>query len=211
MADADDGWLLSNSGDVDDVARYYDEWADRYDADLRGWSYVAPDTAVSKLLGHGHDPDRVLDAGCGTGLVGEAFGRSGFTGSLMGVDVSAESLRVAELTGAYETTAIADLQRPLGFVDDEFDALICVGVMTYVPEVEQCWREFARVVRPGGIIVVTQRGDLWDERGCSAVIDRMVADGAWHTIEITAAEPYLPGNDDWPDRIGVRYVVAEVV
>ena len=75
--------------------------------------------------------------------------------------------------GAYDSLEQADLQRPLALEDDSADAVVCVGVMTYLPEVEKVWREFARVARPGGIVVVTQREDLWDDRECQAVVDRL--------------------------------------
>jgi SAM-dependent methyltransferase len=207
----DDGWLLRGSGDVEDVTRYYDGWAQRYDRDLGDWSYEAPDVAAGKLLANGDGIERVLDAGCGTGLVGRALRRAGFAGSLTGIDVSAESLLIAERTGAYDTAAIADLQHRLEVDDGAFDALICIGVMTYVPDVERCWRDFARIVRSGGVIVVTQRDDLWSERGCPEAIDDLARSGVWTPIEVTGAEPYLPGNDDYADRIGVRYVVARAV
>jgi len=206
----DDDWLLRGSADVDDVTRYYDEWAQQYDSDLVDWAYVAPDTAASYLLEHGSPLTSVLDAGCGTGLVGRSLRRAGFDGALTGVDVSAESLRIAEQTSAYGSTSVADLQQPLDFDDSTFDGLMCVGVMTYVPDVERCWREFARVVRPKGLIVVTQREDLWEERRCSEVIDQLASDGVWTPVEVTEPLAYLPGNDDYADRIGVHYVVARV-
>lgn len=206
----DDEWLLRGSADVGEVTSYYDGWAAAYDRDLADWAYMAPDVAASELLEHGVDLARVLDAGCGTGLVGQALRRAGYAGELVGVDVSAESLRIADATSAYDGTAVADLQQGVQYGDDAFDALICVGVMTYVPDVERCWREFARVVRPGGVVVVTQREDLWEERRCAAVIDALAADGSWTPISVSEARPYLPGNDDYADRIGVHYVVARV-
>lgn len=206
----DDGWLLRGSADVDDVTRYYDDWAKRYDRDLDDWAYIAPDVAVTMLLEHGRDLSAVLDAGCGTGLVGRSLRRAGFSGTLTGVDVSVESLRVAAETGAYDVTATADLQAALEFDDDAFDGLVCVGVMTYVPDVERCWREFARAVRGGGAVVVTQREDLWVERRCQPVIDQLAAEGVWTPIEVTGPRPYLPGNADYADQIGVHYVVARI-
>jgi 2-polyprenyl-3-methyl-5-hydroxy-6-metoxy-1,4-benzoquinol methylase len=162
------------------------------------------------LLSHGADLSSVLDAGCGTGLVGRSLRQAGFSGSVTGIDVSVESLRIAADTATYDVTAAADLQQDLDFGDDEFDGLICVGVMTYVPDVERCWREFARVVRPDGVVVVTQREDLWEERRCAEVIERLAVAGVWAPIEVTGAQPYLPGNDDYADRIGVHYVVARI-
>lgn len=207
---ADSDWLARGGGDVADVTRYYDDWAARYDDDLADWSYEAPDVAARALLEHASTASAVLDAGCGTGLVGRALRRAGYRGALHGIDVSAESVELAGGTGVYDTVATADLQRRLELDDDTFDGLVCVGVMTYVPNVEQCWREFARVARPGGVVVVTQREDLWVERRCREVIDRLAAEGRWEPIEVTDARPYLPGNDDFADRIGVHYVVARV-
>ena len=42
------------------------------------------------------------------------------------------------------------------FDDHSVDAVVCVGVMTYLPDVEQVWREFARVARAGGLVVVNR-------------------------------------------------------
>jgi len=208
--ESDDDWLARGSGDVDDVGRFYDDWADRYDADLVEWSYEAPDVAAGALLEHVPDADVVLDAGCGTGLVGRALRRAGYGGRLDGVDVSAESARLADETGAYDSIRTADLQQPLDLSSDVYVGLACVGVMTYVPDVEQCWSEFTRIVRSGGVIVVTQREDLWAERRCRQVIDELAAAGRWTPIGVTDARPYLPGHGDFADRIGVHYVVARV-
>lgn len=96
-----------------------------------------------------------------------------FGGELHGVDVSAVSIPFAEATDAYESAAVADLQEPLACGDASFDALVCVGVMRYLPDVEATWREFARAVRPSDLVVATQRRDLWSEQRCQAVIDRL--------------------------------------
>ena len=91
---------------------------------------------------------------------------------------------MAQQGGAYDSVERADLQQPLPLDDESVDAVVCVGVMTYLPEVEAVWREFARVVRPGGLVVATQREDLWEERDCQAVIDRLQGEGVWTPLEI---------------------------
>lgn len=206
----DDDWLLRGSADVDDVTRFYDDWAGRYDDDLIDWSYEAPDVAARLLMEHGAGMSHVLDAGCGTGLVGRALRRAGYDSDLVGIDVSSASLDQAAATGAYGSTLVGDLQQRLAFDDNAFSGLICVGVMTYVPDVNAAWREFARVVSSDGVVVVTQREDLWDERNCRSVIDDLAAAGVWTPIEVTGARPYLPGNDQYTDEIGVHYVVARI-
>ena len=210
MDPSDDGWLLQGSADPADVAAYYDEWAQRYDADLELWAYRAPGIVADILVDHVPAAQAVLDAGCGTGRTGRALRSAGYRGDLYGIDVSEESMAIARRSEAYTSVAPANLQEPLPFQGDSFDALTCVGVMTYVPEVEVCWREFCRVVRSGGVVVVTQREDLWEQRRCQAVIDRLRDDGVWQPSWVSDAEPYLPANDDFADQIGVYYVAARV-
>ena len=116
----------------------------------------------------------------------------GFAGQILGLDISQASLEIAQEGGAYDSVERADLQKPLPFDDDSVDALVCVGVMTYLPEVEAVWREFARVPRAGGLVVATQREDLWDTRSCQRVVDRLRDEGLWTPLEITGPVPYLP-------------------
>jgi predicted TPR repeat methyltransferase len=187
-----DDWLFQGTTDAQEVANRYDEWAEGYDADLAAWSYQAPDRVVEAVLARRPDAEEVLDVGCGTGLVGKTLRAKGFEGQLRGLDLSEASLRVARAAGIYDTLETADLQQALKVADDSVDALVCVGVMTYLPEVEAVWREFARVVRPGGLVVVTQREDLWEPRDCQGVIDRLRAEGVWEPRDVTGPAPYLP-------------------
>ena len=46
--DRDDAWLVAGSSDPTAIAEYYDDWAERYDADLDGWEYRAPDIIAAQ-------------------------------------------------------------------------------------------------------------------------------------------------------------------
>jgi SAM-dependent methyltransferase len=94
--------------------------------------------------------------------------------------------------------------------DDSVDALVCVGVMTYLPEVERVWREFARVARPGGLVVATQREDLWEPRDCRAVVDRLQAEGVWTPLEVTGPAPYLPDGYGGTPAVNCYYLTARI-
>ena len=152
----------------------------------------------------------MLDVGCGTGLVGEALRARGFAGKIQGLDISQASLDIAQQRGAYDSVERADLQQRLPVDDDSVDAVVCVGVMTYLPEVEAVWREFARVPRSGGLVVLTQREDLWDERGCQAVVDRLQDEGVWAPLEITGPAPYLPEGYGGTPEVACYYLTAQV-
>jgi predicted TPR repeat methyltransferase len=203
-------WLNEGTSDPREVADRYDAWASRYDADLTAWSYRAPAIVADTVVSRMPEAESVLDVGCGTGLSGRALRERGFRGRLIGRDISQLSLDLARQTGVYESLEQADLQQPLAFDDDSVDAVVCVGVMTYLPEVEAVWREFARVVRPGGLVVVTQREDIWDERGCPDVVDRLRDEGVWTPLDVTGPAPYLPEGYGGGPAVGCYYLTARV-
>lgn len=203
-------WLHQGTSDAREVADRYDGWAQSYDDDLAAWSYQAP-TAVAETVATRHPTaGSALDVGCGTGLVGRALRARGFAGRILGLDISQASLEIARRSGAYESLGLADLQRRLPVEDDSVDAVVCVGVMTYLPVVEAVWREFARVARPRGIVVATQREDLWHSRGCQTVVDRLHDEGVWTPLEITGPAPYLPEGYGGTPAVGCYYLTALV-
>ena len=209
-ADPIGDWLHQGTSDPGEVADRYDQWAQSYDDDLASWSYQAPalvaETVVTRLPAAGS----VLDVGCGTGLVGRALRARGFAGRIHGLDISQASLDIAEQDDAYDSLEQADLQQRLALEEDSVDAVVCVGVMTYLPEVEAVWREFARVARPRGIVVVTQREDLWSTRDCQAVVDRLQDEGVWTPLEVTGPAPYLPQGYGGTPAVGCYYLTALV-
>ena len=209
-ADSIGDWLHAGASDPGEVASRYDEWAQGYDGDLASWNYQAPAMVAETVVARLPEAGSALDVGCGTGLVGRALRERGFAGQVVGLDISQASLDVARESGAYSSVEQADLQQPLPLAGDSVDALVCVGVMTYLPEVEAVWREFARVVRPGGLVVATQREDLWEERGCRAVIDRLQAEGVWEPLEISGPAPYLPDGYGGTPEVDCYYLTARV-
>jgi predicted TPR repeat methyltransferase len=203
-------WLHQGTSDAREVADRYDNWAQSYDDDLASWSYQAPTVVAETVVTRQPAAGSVLDVGCGTGLVGRALRARGFEGQLVGVDISQASLGIAQQRGTYDSLEQADLQQRLAFEDDSFDAVVCVGVMTYLPEVEAVWREFARVTRPGGLVVATQREDLWRTRGCQAVVDRLQDEGVWTPLEITGPAPYLPEGYGGTPEVDCYYLTAQI-
>jgi predicted TPR repeat methyltransferase len=203
-------WLNEGTSNPREVAERYDEWAQSYDDDLSSWSYQAPHVVADTVVTRHSTASSVLDVGCGTGLVGRALRARGFAGQILGRDISKASLEIARRGGAYDSLEQADLQQRLPLEDDSVDAVVCVGVMTYLPDVAAVWREFARVARPGGLVVATQREDLWDPRHCQGVIDRLQNDGVWTPLEITGPAPYLPDGYGGTPAVDCYYVTARV-
>jgi predicted TPR repeat methyltransferase len=200
------GLLGQAEKDPEGIRALYDDWASEYDADIGSWGYEAPRVCAEYLKGLADGGAAVLDAGCGTGLSGQALADAGFR-DVTGIDFSARSLEIARARGVYRSLEKVDLTRlPTPFPDGRFAALVCVGVLSYVPDMEAVCREFCRLVAPGSPLVITQRSDLFDSRHTRQAFDALVADGTWEELEVTGDRDYLPENPEFAE-IGVRYCV----
>lgn len=192
------------------VLARYDEWAGDYEGDVERWGYALPNAIVAAANAAGVVPGaRILDAGCGTGLVGVALASTGHDAAdVVGADGSAESLAIAANAGRYGATAQLDLTESLPFDDGAFDAVVCAGVLTYLPNAEPVLHEFVRVVRSGGAVIVSQRTDLWVERDFDSTLRSLAAVGV--RIEQTDRRPYLPALAEYGEQIEVIVVTLHV-
>ncbi|WP_175443022.1 class I SAM-dependent DNA methyltransferase [Halofilum ochraceum] len=194
--------------DSEVVAEYYDNWAEDYDRTLGQWQYEAPEQVAARLRRELAPEAVILDAGCGTGLSGKALAAAGFA-TIDGMDVSARSLELAREHGVYRDLAHVDMQRlPLPYADDVYDGLVCVGVMTYLPDSADVLREFARVLKPGGCIVLTQRDHLFEERRFGETLAALEKEGVLSGSTISDPMPYLPENEEFGDEVQIHYVTC---
>ena len=203
---------LSNIPRVSDqVAQYYDDWATGYNESLARWEYDAPEQVASILRSRLPPKSVILDAGCGTGLSGRALKSAGFT-TIDGIDVSTRSLEVASNSGAYHSLQTMDMQHfPFAIPENHYDGLICVGVLTYLTDSAGTLREFSRIVRPAGVMVMTQRSDLFLEREFESVLVELSGEGLIERALISEPRPYLPANEEFSDEILVHYITCAVV
>jgi predicted TPR repeat methyltransferase len=202
--------LRNLSRDSDEVARYYDDWAEDYDRTLADWRYEAPERVAEQLRAELPAAANILDAGCGTGLSGRALAAAGFA-CIDGMDVSARSIAIARSLGVYRALAQVDMQKlPLPCEDNCYDGLACVGVLTYVPDSDAILREFSRVLKPGGLMVLTQRDDILAERDFPATLQALENAGVLADSRVSAAMPYLPDNEEFGDDVRVHYITCHV-
>jgi SAM-dependent methyltransferase len=94
----------------------------------------------------------VLDVGCGDGTLIRALAAEGF--AVAGVEISADLVSRARAGGLDVRQGVAER---LPFADASVDAIVCSVVMPYTDQ-RVTLREFARVVRPGGVINATYHG-----------------------------------------------------
>jgi SAM-dependent methyltransferase len=96
---------------------------------------------------------RVLDAGCGAGRTSAWLVEEG--AEVVGFDASPQMLRRARERLPSATFAVADLAEPLAFEDRSFDVAVASLVMHYLRDWVPPLRELRRVLRPGGVFVLS--------------------------------------------------------
>ncbi len=190
-----------------DLMALYDDWASGYDADVASWGYEVPAWLTGALQQHDGPHGLVLDAGCGTGGLGVALAAA--DREAVGVDFSGASLDLAASRHVYSGVLQADLNQPLPFAANTFAAVGSAGVFTYLPDIAPVLTELIRVTMPGGLIVFSQRTDLWEQRDSGSAIAQVVADETCDAT-ISDPQPYLPGHPEYGDDIGVRYTAITV-
>ncbi len=177
----------------EDVARHYDEWADNYDAYMAAAGYRHPAIALALLARHlprGAAP--VLDAGCGTGLIGEWLSIAVYPRA-EGLDLSQGMLAVAERKGVYAALHRAALGRPLEFHDGRFAGVVSAGVFTTGHVGAEALPDLVRITRPGGVLVLTVKDAVWNG-GFAARIAELEADGRLMLAEETPPYISMPGE-----------------
>ncbi len=147
---------IDTTSDMDErraVREAYDEMADIYGE--RETSETRPEP-LKRFLGDLDAGDRLLDAGCGQG---ETLAAADATG--VGLDFSLEQLRRARKRT--DAALVQGDMTTLPFADDAFDAACALYSLIHVPleEHRTVIDEFARVLRPGGTLLVTEGECEW--------------------------------------------------
>ena len=200
-------WVYSSNSDQE-LEERYDQWAQEYDRDLDvefGW--ISPRMASEFLAKHCSPSGLVLDAGAGTGLVGEILAAKGFD-NLVAMDLSQGMLDEAAKKGVYKEFHKMALGQNLEYGDDHFDAVIVVGVFTAGHAPASSLDELVRITKPGGHIAFTIRNETYEENGFRERQEGLAAQNKWKVAEVSDEYQPLPkGEPEVVHRVWVYEVV----
>ena len=118
---------------------------------------------ILKLVGASQGR-RILDVGCGDGALATALARRGAI--LTGVDTDPRMLAAGRERARAETVEITLVEGNAGalpFPDETFDVVLAVTVLCFAGDAERAVGEMARVLKPGGRLVIGELGrwNLW--------------------------------------------------
>lgn len=141
----------------------YEQFASRYAkyAKTKPHNAYYERPATGSLLPEVRGMD-VLDAGCGPGFRTHELLERGAT--VVSADVTPQMIELTrELVGSRATLHVADLAKPFEFAESEsFDLVIASLMLDYVEEWGPVFREFFRVLRPGGQVVYSHSHPMAD-------------------------------------------------
>jgi predicted TPR repeat methyltransferase len=136
------------------VEKVFDAYADTFDSHLvQMLKYDIPEKIAALVTQHSNPPIekwRVLDLGCGTGLIGLVV--KPYAGQLVGVDLSSKMLKKAQERNLYDRLECLDL---LGMMQIEtpssYELIIAADVFVYLGKLDEIVGEIKRLLCPGGI------------------------------------------------------------
>ncbi|MEA5552050.1 class I SAM-dependent methyltransferase [Anabaena cylindrica UHCC 0172] len=183
------------------IQQYYDKWSRRYNIDVSTENYSGPEFIadyVTKILKYNFNIDssqqdlKILDAGCGTGLVGIALQQKGFA-NIDGFDLSPDMVEVAKNTHAYKS-----LQKGCNmnsrietYQDNQYEIIVCCGVFTLGHVHSTALEELIRITKPGGLLIISTRKSYYDSSDFQAVSNRLQSKGQVKLIDSMMDAPYI--------------------
>ena len=192
-------------GDIDQqsVERAYARWAPVYDLVFGAvFEHGRQEAIAAAEKFCGPQGGRILEVGVGTGLSLPCYAR---INRIVGIDISEPMLRKAhrrvieQKLSNVEAIAVMDATR-MALPDDSFDIVVAQYVITAVPNPEATLDEFARVLKPGGEIVLVNH--IGAESGPRRLFEQCFAPVA----RKLGWRPEFPFKrlSDWATRSGVR-------
>ncbi|UCH74589.1 MAG: methyltransferase domain-containing protein [Rhodospirillales bacterium] len=183
------------SGSPEETAAIYDNWAADYEGHMAGAGYAHPAMVAAMLARHQPAGDApVLDAGAGTGIMGELLTALGYA-PIDGIDASEGMLARAAEREVYRELRCGLLGTPLDYADDAFAAVVAAGVFTEGHAPLDGLDELVRATRPGGHIVFSiarsYLGETFAAKGRA-----LEAAGKWRRVDASARYDSTPLSDD---------------
>ena len=180
-----------NTQSTDELMDLYADWAAHYDQDVSDtWGYSGPNRTLFWLRRY-LEPEgaRVLDAGCGTGLVGVSLSQGGYK-YIDGIDYSTAMLAEAAKKNIYQQLQQMNMNSALPIDTGAYDGVTCVGTFTSAHVEPEALDELVRATRLGGIVCCTVREEYWQETHFPEVLNQIEASGR-ATLKQLCEEPYV--------------------
>ncbi|MEK7507179.1 MAG: class I SAM-dependent methyltransferase [Patescibacteria group bacterium] len=132
-----------------------------FTTEKKHWWFKVRRNLIGWLL-HQYLPGRpektkILDYGCGSGYLVGQLQKAGYP--TYGKDISPEAIGFGRKQGINNLSVSRDSQ--IGFADIFFDAVLALDVIEHIEDDEFALKEIERVLKPGGIAIITVPAYMW--------------------------------------------------
>ena len=152
------------------VRKLFDEFSSHYDetmlAKLNYRVHLHLRDLADRAIAKPRSPQRILDLGCGTGLVGIAFRDFAAGGAIDGIDLSPRMIEAARARGVYRDLMLGDLEVMLATPGQQYDLVTAADTMIYLGDLSHCFSGVFSRLEPGGhFLFGVERldGDGWEQ------------------------------------------------
>jgi ubiquinone/menaquinone biosynthesis C-methylase UbiE len=161
--------MKSTNDYIQHVKKYYSDNSSKYHSCYDGEGDYPANSFRLEIARHlikqlSPKPVRILDAGCGDArvlaeLVKDGFDCVGFDNNELMLELGAKVLGEYEIdVGRIRNASIYEIPHP----DASFDAVLCLGVVSNLPDHDKIFKEFKRVLKPGGRVIASFTNQLFD-------------------------------------------------
>ncbi|MEO1432406.1 MAG: class I SAM-dependent methyltransferase [Cyanobacteria bacterium J06633_8] len=188
--------------EAEKLEQYYDKWSSKYDSDVSDENYSGPkfvadylaDVLQNKLKidSRNNTEIEILDAGCGTGLVGIALKDKGFQ-NIDGFDLSHKMVEIANQSDVYRSLrGGCDMTTRIeAYEDEQYQVIVCCGVFTLGHVPPTSLEELIRITKKGGLLLVSTRKSYYDSSDFQIVCDSFQEQGKFTLIDSVMDGPYI--------------------
>lgn len=190
---------LYDAESLEDLRERYDAWAARYDADAAALGRLLPPVVagVTGKAAPAGTSGPVMDAGCGTGVMGRVLAAVGY-GPVDGLDLSPGMLAVAREKPVYRHLHEAALGPDrLPIADGQYGVVVAAGVFTLGHAGPEGLDELVRITRTNGVLVFSAATPVLDD-AFLARIQHLADAEQWRLLEATDPFPAALASPDAP-------------
>ena len=155
------------------LKQHYKLWADDYDRDLVDWGYAYPSQLKKVMLQDikVKKDSKILDAGCGTGLVAQVLRDMNFK-NIVGLDYSIDMLKIAKNKKIYKRLIQESLNKKTSLRSNQFDIVLCTGVLTSGHVGAKAINELIRVTKNKGYLILSIAESIYEKLGFKYEIEK---------------------------------------
>jgi ubiquinone/menaquinone biosynthesis C-methylase UbiE len=157
-------FIVENKKYYQDIENY--DWVKVAD-DFRGLEAILHrwrEKSLLKLWQKYHRGEKLLDAGCGTGLMLRHFPKAS-----IGLDINPRNLKKAKIHAPQAKLVLGDIEK-IPFKNNSFSTIVCTEVLEHLPKPEVAIKEIFRVLEKGGLLIgsVPAKNLIWNLRFLSS-------------------------------------------